>query len=364
MILTIINPHASYYLGGTEVVTLHQALSLAKRGHTIRYITSNTESYSDYYIEFKREAAALPLDIVEVTLPSGTPLADGSWSRYYQLSSIFGMAAQSIYRDYLDSDVFVTHLSIDSLFIPLEVKNILHLHGSPITSDIMMSTALTRPAAALAHSGSIFEWWSTHYPNIPMNIFRNGIDITNYSGDPTGSRPIDVLYVGRFLEHKGVDDLLQAVPIEASIVVAGNGPYLDTLRTIADSRGLRNVQFYDTPDTATLRRLYASAKVFACPSRAKEGVLTTMLEAAASGCAVVTASGSGMTDLAIDTVNSRVISPGNIEQLAQAIHSLLSDEETRKHLATVIQQEVRQEWSWEAKGEELERLYEKTISTN
>jgi glycosyltransferase involved in cell wall biosynthesis len=363
MILNIINPHASYYLGGTEVVTLHQALSLAKRGHTVRYFTRKPDQYSDYFREFQTEAKKHDITIVEIALDESTPYANSDWSLYYYLSNQFGMAAQPEYAKYNDADLVVTHLHADSLYVPYGAKNLLHLHGAPGQTDSLMTTAVTRPDYAVAHSTSIRDWWHEQFPALPINdTFRNGVDTQLYAGSPDDERDIDVLYVGRFLPHKGIDDILQSVNQGMRVVIAGNGPYLDELKSMATDKDLGKVTFIERPGNDELRQLYKTAKVFACPSRAKEGVLTTMLEAGAAGCAIVTTSGSGMTDLAVDGQNSRVITPGDTAALSEVIGQLLSDDSQRKQLATNIQRDIQATWSWDAKGLELEQIYEQAIT--
>ena len=362
MIINIINPHASYYLGGTEVVTLEQALALGRRGHTVRYFTWETPIYSDYFEAFLQKAKNLDITPVLVPRDPALPMADGSWPRYYYLSNRFGIAAQPYYAQYVDADLFVSHLSADSLYVPSGVKHILHLHGTPSVPDAMIDTALQLPDAALAHATSIRDWWHEYYPSLPIDFFRNGIDTTAYQGSPAGKRPIDVLYVGRFMEHKGIDDILTAVSSETNVVIAGHGPYETTLRSLIHARGLRNVKIIINPPTDKLKQLYQQTKLFVCPSRAKEGVLTTMLEAGASGATVITAHGSGMTDLIREDYNGAVVPAGSPKELSKAMQRLLGDENERIHLAETLQKNIRNEWSWEAKGGELENAYAKHLT--
>jgi glycosyltransferase involved in cell wall biosynthesis len=357
MIINITNPHASYYLGGTEVVSLYQALSLAKRGHTIRFFVRKPEQYSDYFNEFKQQAEDLGITIVEIKLDESVPYANGRWPIYYMLATEFGVAAQTEYLGYNDADIFVAHQSADMLYLPNDTIRILHLHGTPHETDSLMDAAMARPHYTVAHSTSIRYWWHSNYPNLLMDTFRNGVDTKLYHANPTAERPIDVLYVGRFLEHKGIDDILNAASKNLKIVIAGNGPYLDQLKKIAAGNKLSDVTFIERPGNDELRELYKSAKIFACPSRAKEGVLTTMLEAGAAGCAVITASGSGMTDLAEDGVNSLVVKPGDVNAIARGIKQLLSDNNRRMNLAESMQKDIQSLWSWETKGKELEGVY-------
>jgi len=361
VVINIVSPHASHYLGGMEVVTIQMARHLAKAHVDVRFFTRHTDKPTDIYQQLLAEAGD-SLRVIEIRLPETTPLPDGTWPVFYQITCDFGLAAQSYYEQYVDADLFVTHLSIDSLFIPKDAATVLHLHGSPSVTDPLMEAALRIPRATIAHSQSIKSWWTHHFPRLSPSVFTNGIDTTFFTGDSMDNRPIDILYVGRFMEHKGIDDILRAVHPGQTVVVAGNGLYLPRLKEIAREQGLLDsVTFYDAPSTATIQRLYRQAKIFACPSRGREGLLTTLLEAGASGCAVVTTSGSGMTDLIRDAENGVVINPGDVVALARTFDVLLSDSSARLELAACLQSEIRERWSWDTKVEELKELYHAAI---
>lgn len=215
---------------------------------------------------------------------------------------------------------------------------------------------MEKPQHTVAHSSSIHDWWSSRYPNVPMDVFRNGVPIDEFFQPVDAPRPIDILYVGRFLEHKGITDILDAATPDQSLVIAGRGEFRTELERRIRDKGLR-AEIIDNPSNELLVALYKQAKVFACPSRAKEGVLTTMLEASAAGCAIVTATGSGMTDLAVDNHNSRLIAPQDVDSLQKIFDELLSDDTKRMKLAETMQETVCREWSWEHKAEQLESIY-------
>ncbi len=358
MIIAIVSPHASHYLGGMEVVTLHMARQLARAGAEVRFFTRQSDTVTDVYEDLLSEANER-LRVIEVPLPGDTPLPDGTWPTFYRISCDFGLAAHAYYRQHSDADMFITHLSTDSLFVPRSHPNILHLHGSPDVIDPLMQAAISIPRATIAHSLSIMQWWVSQFPHLKPTVFQNGIATESFTGDPSANRPIDILYVGRFLEHKGIDDILRAARPGQVIAIAGHGSYLPALRDIAYKRGLEDsITFYDTPSTETIRKLYGQAKIFACPSRGREGVLTTLLEAGASGCAVVTTSGAGMTDVVRNDVNGLVVAPGDVSALQNAFTTLLDASfERRLTLATALQTELRRDWSWNVKAAKLMEIY-------
>lgn len=357
MIVNIISPHASHYLGGMEVVTIQMAKFLARSEVSVRFFTRHTNEPSDIYAKLVK-ASYPSLRLVEIPLPSSTPLANSTWQNFYRISCDFGIDAQPFYEQYMDADLFVTHLSIDSIFVPKTSKTVLHLHGSPSIKDPLMEASIQIPHATIAHSRSIRQWWTEQFPYLNPVIFTNGVDTEYYVGDPMADRPIDILYVGRFMEHKGITDVLKAISPECSVVIAGNGPYLNELKRLAIALNLtNNVTFYDKPSTEKIKLLYSKSKIFACPSWGREGVLTTMLEAGAAGCAIVTTSGSGMTDLAKNYVNGIVVPPKDINALGEAFTFLIEHPRARILLANKMQSEIRKSWSWDTKIGQLKEIY-------
>lgn len=364
MNILISNSRASYYTGGTEVVSLHQATGLARLGHDITYLVREAPEHTGYYADFQDtiQRESLPIRIGEIA--TRAPYGNGhSWPIWNQEAAAFGVAAQSAYRDAIDDgiDLSVAHMATDSLYVPETSPHALHLHGTPRSRDSLIDVSMTRPDHSIAHSSSIHDWWSGNYPTMPMDIFRNGVPVDMFDHDSTAPRPIDILYVGRFLEHKGISDILEAATPDQCIVIAGSGMYRGRIAQIIYERQL-DAQIVDSPSNTELVELYQQAKLFACPSRSKEGVLTTMLEAGAAGCAIVTTSGSGMSDLAVDSVNSRLAAPEDITSLAAIFNELLSNDTMRLHLAQTMQGTIKTSWSWSAKSKELERLYEKICS--
>lgn len=361
MNILVSNSRASYYVGGTEVVSLRQSLELARLGHEVVEVVRATDEPTEYFQEFAStiKEESLPITIEEVD--TDAPKGDGvSWARWNAEALAFGRDAAPSYLKHVRDGIgmFVTHLVTDSIAIPTQVPSALHLHGSPHESDMLIDSAMmVNGSNCIAHSDSIRGWWSSRYPSKRYDVFRNGVDTDAFHTDPQASRPIDVLYVGRFLEHKGVDDILRSVDPDTRVVIAGSGPYEQAIRQIITDRGLKNAELAVKPGNGELKELYAKAKIFACPSRGKEGVLTTMLEAAASGCAIVTARGSGMTDLIADGRNGLLVEPGNTDQLARGIAGLLHSDQDRVALATSVQSDVAEQWSWTAKGKELEDIY-------
>ncbi|MFC4357695.1 glycosyltransferase family 4 protein [Halobium salinum] len=124
-------------------------------------------------------------------------------------------------------------------------------------------------------------------------VVPNGIDADRIGAVEPVSTGFDVLFVGRLIEEKNVDALLQAFDVVAAefdcrLGIVGDGPARETLeRTAEDLHHRDRVSFLGFLDDydEVLAQMRA-ATVFASPSR-REGFGITLVEAMAADCTVV-----------------------------------------------------------------------------
>lgn len=138
-------------------------------------------------------------------------------------------------------------------------------------------------------------------------VIPSGIDVARFSGDSTGEArkkygikkgaPL-ILHVGRIVEEKRIDDLLEAVPSvlnmkpDAKFLICGRGPYEAMLRQKAKEKKLDDsVIFTGFVEDSELPGIYADADVFAFPSLFETQGLV-VLEAMAAGAIPVVRKGT------------------------------------------------------------------------
>ncbi|PPK67344.1 glycosyltransferase [Actinokineospora auranticolor] len=126
-------------------------------------------------------------------------------------------------------------------------------------------------------------------------VAPNGIDLDLVRAASPAATRADIVVVGRLMEHKRVDLLLDAVARlrdrgrAVTCLVIGDGPERENLAAKARELGLGSaVRFrHDVAGQEQLYGLMKGAKVFAAPS-AREGFGVAVLEALACGMPVVT----------------------------------------------------------------------------
>lgn len=189
-----------------------------------------------------------------------------------------------------------------------------------------------------------------------------------------------ILFVGRFEENKGLAVLLRSVAllIEQShspasgfhLVVAGGDRldlHPDTISPekrryleIINNLGLHDLVSFIGPQThRQLSRLFAKAWVTVVPSYYESFGLVA-LEAMACGCPVIASKTGGLKHIVIHGQTGLHVEPRNVEDLAYAINSLLTNEKLREKMS---RQAVLhgQRFAWETIASKMVDTYRDVI---
>ena len=130
-----------------------------------------------------------------------------------------------------------------------------------------------------------------------VTVAPNGVDVDLIENVAPAADPSDLVVVGRLLDHKRIDMLIDAVALlrERGLAVTcrivGDGPERDALHRHAAERGVEDlIDFrHDVRGQEELYSLLKGARAFAFPS-AREGFGIAVLEALACGIPVIATS--------------------------------------------------------------------------
>lgn len=168
-------------------------------------------------------------------------------------------------------------------------------------------------------------------------------------------RPLrnDILFLGRLREKKGVYDLIRAMPLvlskvpDARFVLAGDGELAEA-ETLARELGVSDALVLPGwVDGEAKAQLISEASVFTLPSYF-EGLPVCILEALAARVPVVATSVGGIPDVISDGQCGRLVAPGDVDALADAIVGLLLDRSLARRFV-------------EAGADVVERRFESTV---
>ena len=142
-----------------------------------------------------------------------------------------------------------------------------------------------------------------------------------------------VLYVGTIEERKNLLDIVQAIhthSLDIPLVAIGRKTrYFDKVRDYIEKNSVKNVIIHHHILNHDLPAIYQQAEAFIYPS-SYEGFGIPVLEALNSGTPVITSRGGCLEETA--GKGGLLVNPGDIEELASAIQTLLSDSELRTRL--------------------------------
>lgn len=168
-------------------------------------------------------------------------------------------------------------------------------------------------------------------------------------------------FVSNHVPRKGIVELVEAVerlqsdgtrPFEVRF--AGDGPAAEHAESLA-ARSDR-VEYLGYVSEEEKRSLLAESTIYALPSHA-EGLPIALLEGMATGNAVVSTSVGSIPEV-VDEENGRLVSPGDVDELTEALEWLIEHPERARRMGERNARLVREQYSWDAVIDRLVETYE------
>lgn len=168
--------------------------------------------------------------------------------------------------------------------------------------------------------------------------------------------PMCILSVGRAVEKKGYDDLLQALSylpkdIDWRFVHIGGGPLINRLKEKALSLGVASRIDWRGPQSHEhVLYAYRSADMFVLPCRVaddgdRDGLPNVLLEAQSQKLPCISTNISGIPELVEDQETGLLVQQQDPQALTQALRELLTQPKLRERLGQAGFERVRQHFS-------------------
>jgi len=212
-------------------------------------------------------------------------------------------------------------------------------------------------------------------PREKITVHNPGIPTDRYEVDrPAGDRHPNVLFVGRFVEKKGLPDLVRAFARvageqpNARLVLVGDGPLRQEVRQLISRLALGSrVDFPGFVPQDELRDRFEQAAVFCHPSVTTksgetEGLPFSILEAQAAGLPVVATRHAGLPEGVEDGETGILVGEGDVGGLARALGSLLGDTDRREAMSRAAVDHVKRKFDLRRQATRLEALYDEILS--
>jgi glycosyltransferase involved in cell wall biosynthesis len=177
-----------------------------------------------------------------------------------------------------------------------------------------------------------------------------------------------LLSVGRIEKYKGFGDTLEALerlsakgalPPGWAWVVVGAGRYANAILKRRRHGVARHLLLAGRVSETLLHALYERSDLFVHATRYEGSSLVT-LEAMAHGLPVVATRAGGIPDK-VDATSGRLVEPGDIDGLSNAIAELLASPAKRKQLGKRGRERALQQFGWPALATRTLRLYEELL---
>lgn len=242
-------------------------------------------------------------------------------------------------------------------------SNVGYLYGRPL-----LQPYLTHLHRAIAVSEPARAFVNRYFPELPMRVIPNGIDVEVYR---PGLAPIrhlrddslNILFVGRLEKRKGLGDLLRAyrsiierVP-RSRLIIVGDGPLRGRVESYIARHRLPNVVLAGYVPESVKPRYYNSADIFCAPATGAESFGIVLLEALASGLPVVATEVPGYMSVLEPGKDSITVQPKNWRELAASLVILARDEDLRRRLADYAVRKARR-YSWDLVASEVVEVYQ------
>lgn len=365
----IVAHHYLPHIGGLELVVQRQAQGLVKHGYQVRVLTSRWESHPSCEIEDEGvEVTRVPAwHIMEnrffIPFPLFSPrLVLDAWRQIraaqvvhihdvFYISSWISAALAKLARKPLLLTQHVAMVEHPSRFVMWVQRLVYATAGKFIFGSARQIVAYNRNVRDFLLSRGINEkkiLWLT-----------NGIDIEMFRPPAEGERatiraryglPPDrplVLFVGRLVEKKGVQVLLDAKDRTFDLVFAGPGP-------IPDGGLVDGVHWLGPLDQARTAELYRCCDLFVFPAIGEIFTLA-MQEAMASQLPVITTDDAAYMDN--DLADGLTLCPREAHRLNEAIVALLSDSRQRLEMGLRCRQTALRHFNWDANFSSLKDAY-------
>jgi starch synthase len=201
-----------------------------------------------------------------------------------------------------------------------------------------------------------------------IEVVENGVDLDRFRPSSCGAagavrgdgEPVRITFVGRLIANKAPLAVMRAVrtldPGRARLSMVGAGPLDTEVRALADGRD--DIEVLGAREDVDA--ILAVSDVFVRPSTT-EGRSLAILEAMASGCAVVASNIPANAELVDDGRTGLLVPVGDDEALAAAMKRLVDDPVLRSRLGSAARHAVR-DAGWDRTANETADVLAAAIS--
>ena len=356
--LRILHTESSCGWGGQEIRILTESAGMIARGHAVTLACPP---------EAKIFSEATRYGVPSIALP----IARKRWR---------GLLALRALLEKTDTDVVITHSSTDSWLTALACASLKngppivrtrHI-SSPIPNNMTSRWIYSRAPSHIVTTGEALRGTLiTQFGLLPHRVtsIPTGIDTLRFQpGNKTracielGLNP-DLNYVGiiaTLRSWKGHRFLVEAFASlnapDWNLVIVGDGPQKDSLRTQIQALGLSG-RIHQVGQQNNAERWMQALDIFCLPSYANEGVPQAILQAMLTGLPIVTTPVGAILEAVTDRETALIVEPRSRESIAIALNTLMGSADLRRDLGNRARQMALSSFSLEGMLDRMEQIF-------
>ena len=342
---------------------------LARVRAPVRYLPSEGRRPADFWAALQEARQLMPAAWTALDAARGE--AAGEVHQALVLAvEVRRRGIQHLHAHFATSAATVARLAARMAGVPFtftaHAKDIYHEDVRP--DDLHRK--LTEAAAVVTVSDFNLAYLRDTYGPAAAGVRRvyNGLDLDRFPYRDPRARPPRVVAVGRLVEKKGFDVLVEAAALLAgrgtsfAVDIIGGGELEEALaRQVQERRLADRVRLLGPRPQAEMIRLVADAAAFAAPCVVgrdgnRDGLPTTLLEAMALGTPCVSTDVTGIPEVLRDGETGLVVPQGDPQALAAALARLLGSPELRVSLAQRARRRIEQDFDARANSARVRQV--------
>lgn len=364
------------HMGGVERYTYNLAKELQKQGNEVVVVTSNIGDLPNYEKTEEARVYRIPsfdfltgrypvLKMNRVFFQIHKRLRKEKYdliminTRFYPLSLYGAILAKMQKTKCIMVEHGTSHMTVHHTigdFLERQVEHFLTLLDKRFCKDYYgVSKACTE--------------WLEHFHIQAKGVLYNAINLNEiemiksqsvvdyrkqYQIDENG---VVVSFTGRLLKEKGILQLIDAVTdlrkegLPLYLLIAGDGDEEQAVKE-KSSEGILPLGRLDFSEIIAMLQ---QTDIFCLPSDS-EGFSTSVLEAAACNCYVITTERGGSKEMLLNEEFGMIIKKNDKETIKEALRKVVFEKEYRQNAAEKTYQRLKENYTWEIVAANVEKI--------
>ncbi|WP_195980087.1 glycosyltransferase family 4 protein [Clostridium butyricum] len=364
-------------LGGVERYTYNLAKKLIEKGHKVTVVTSNVNKSINYSISEGIEIYRVPcFNLLKGRFP------------VLKINREFFSLLKGLKRKKYDMCIVNTRFYVHSLFGAIFGK----INSNKVIVIEHGTNHFTVNNKSLDFLGHIYEHcityiikmfcrdyygvsiacndWLNHYNIMAKSTLHNAIDIkeinnilnntnVNYKKEYNLCEDsIIITYTGRLVKEKGILKLIEAVEEinkvnkNVYLFVAGDGDLMEDVKNSSN----RNIKVLGKLNFNKVISLLKQTDIFCLPTEYPEGFPTSVIEAAACKCFIITTSAGGSKELVLNNEYGIILEDNSVGELIQQLKNSISNSSYRKKAKEATYKRCIEKFTWDIIAKKVEEL--------